>query len=30
MPGGTLLLASAPLEGGLLPADSTAWILSGQ
>ena len=30
MPDGTLLLASAPLEGGLLPADSTAWILSGQ
>ena len=30
VPGGTLLLASAPLEGGLLPADSTAWILSGQ
>jgi alpha-glucosidase len=29
MPGGTLLLASAPLDGGLLPADSTAWILSG-
>jgi alpha-glucosidase len=29
MPDGTLLLASAPLDGGLLPADSTAWILSG-
>ncbi len=29
VPAGTLLLASAPLQDGLLPADTTAWILSG-
>jgi alpha-glucosidase len=29
IPDGTVLLASEPLEGGLLPAAATAWILSG-
>ena len=28
VPSGTLLLASAPLQDGLLPADTTAWILT--
>ena len=28
LPPGTVVVASAPLEGGLLPADTTAWIIS--
>jgi glycosidase len=28
LPPGTVAVASAPLEGGLLPADTTAWIIS--
>jgi len=27
LPPGTVVVASAPLEGGLLPADTTAWII---
>ena len=27
LPPGTVVLASAPLEAGLLPADTTAWII---
>jgi glycosidase len=27
LPPGTVVVASAPLEGGLLPADTTAWIV---
>jgi alpha-glucosidase len=30
LPHGTVLVASAPLEGGLLPADTTAWILGSE
>jgi glycosidase len=29
LPPGTVVVASAPLQTGLLPADSTAWIISG-
>jgi len=29
LPPGTIVVASAPLEGGLLPADTTAWITPG-
>jgi alpha-glucosidase len=29
LPGGTLLLASVPPEGGQLPADATAWLITG-
>ncbi len=29
LPHGTVVLASAPLEAGLLPADTTAWIIPG-
>ena len=27
LPRGTVIVASAPLEAGLLPADTTAWII---
>jgi Alpha amylase, catalytic domain len=30
LPQGTLVMASAPLETGLLPADTTAWIVSAR
>ena len=29
LPPGTVVLASAPLEAGLLPADTTAWVIRG-
>jgi glycosidase len=29
LPHGTVVLASAPLQAGLLPADTTAWIIRG-
>ena len=29
LPHGTVVLASAPVEAGLLPADTTAWIIRG-
>ncbi|HEX9043364.1 MAG TPA: glycoside hydrolase family 13 protein [Trebonia sp.] len=29
LPPGTVVVASGPLNGGLLPADTTAWILGG-
>lgn len=29
LPHGTVALASGPLEKGLLPADTTAWIIPG-
>ncbi len=29
LPQGTVVVASAPLEAGLLPADTTAWIAVG-
>ncbi len=30
LPQGTVIVASAPLEDGLLPADATAWIIPGR
>ena len=30
LPPGTVIVASAPLETGLLPADTTAWIIPGR
>ncbi|UOY00169.1 alpha-amylase family glycosyl hydrolase [Blastococcus sp. PRF04-17] len=30
LPQGTVLLASAPLEAGLLPPDTTAWVVPGR
>jgi glycosidase len=29
LPNGTVLVASGPLDDGLLPADTTAWVISG-
>ena len=29
LPPGTVVVASAPLEAGLLPVDTTAWIIRG-
>jgi alpha-glucosidase len=29
LPPVTVVVASAPLEGGLLPADTTAWVIPG-
>jgi alpha-glucosidase len=29
LPPGIVIVASAPLDGGLLPADTTAWIVGG-
>jgi alpha-glucosidase len=29
LPHGTVVVASAPVEGGMLPADTTAWIVAG-
>ncbi len=29
LPPGTVVVASAPTETGLLPADATAWIIPG-